>query len=1746
MAKHCINIKSKEYKDLLALTGWDGLKLHNEVSKWQEENNSTDFPTLEDLGIDSTNITAITKLFEEFPQLFKIGTVEQYDNYLKSLGVTQIAYHHSDNDIENFFPFPNGYFPNELRKKGTYYPEVDNVVFFVDKPLQEEFMSRRSFLGTWGLRTPRTLQFNAGEKVGDGVHSGIDEGIKAGITGGYDAVSFGRIRDNKTWSEVRAIFNPKNAIKLGSKEDIEGFKRYVTNTIRTNANIKEGVNELFRSNPELSKIGNQLQYSNYLNTIFPNSKVQDIVYHFSNVKIDKPNKEKFCLSANINRRKGFFGTNKNINPGNNFANVEGTISHAMLFDMKNPDFGDFSIIPPVVAKDETKDSAIIKQRGDINYYSVFEPEQIHILGNKNDIEGFKKFLGGEKFQTVKPQTPSFIEKTDRIIWGHPGIGKTYLKESGRTDVIDFDSDYKVMINEKFNLPEGFKARNDFQRTNKEEYQQAVRDLWAQAKEESRLTGKRLFASDMILLREFANDFDKVITMSKQTFIDRAKQRNDYTPGPEGTEGWKNNLDIAIGKVDPSKLIYTNKYLSDLMQNVPMNFLPSSDIRKASFAYVDPISNAKKIDDDTYETKDGKKYGTVTSSLIPSMQMKPFTPTDTFGTRQANNFWRNKSHEEKLKFSNIPVPVTYEEFVTTTDNNYELGRQKGVLFHAIISAHITKDYGKLAELYSKAAVYENEFDWLDEKMIVRILEKTGTDAFNKDGKGKDKLYSEVALTNNILKVGGTIDLVIDHGDNVYSVYDLKTGRHFNKLFELDFFKYGRTGTRDIFVSPRNKAKLQVMLYAMLLKMEKPDARFKNLELLFVANKYAVNDIDSLRHIDVPAYLEMIEGFLKNERPDEYKEMLAKHKGIFDPKTYNYIKQESTADTAEQIRLKTLTLQSLVMYDKDLYKNITSGKYAGKDRYEQIAMLTKEIAELRNSATDLSSWDTDMGWMDRWLGSPTASTNPHVKLYYSALSTQKQKARNQYRGWRAKFDVVLNNLIMKKTGKPFTKYVGGVNRTKLFEFAFNGTKLYHSEDPEYKKFSAEEKAFLDFVQESVEMFFVDEKANYDNQKVALANRVVTFAMRGTKTEDITNLDVFNGKFSPNARQEFKYYKGFFPKFAPQVYDVANKYTMFSKQMKDFIYNKYFTNYYESVFDRWDSKEAIPMKYLDNDSILDNENYTKNLELSLDNFVKQYYYKLHLDEVYALGQGLKIFLDYQSRIGNGVEFDRLKDWLDDSINLHILGKKNQDLPFSGRSSGKLTEQGYKQFNGVKFLRSVKNFFAGPTMWLKVFSGGMNAVFANLVTYKEALRNSLFKNNTNAAFTISDLNAGYAEAMKLFGLEMYSDDHHRKSKTYLLMEKFGYLPDNVDWYVSKNELITANNKFFTTKTMLMFHSVPEEILATAIFVAQMKAMKTVDKNGKAISMWDAYDVVEQKDTKANTVQYIGGVRGKRNVSAFNDNPQYKDVGELEQEEINSIKFLYEKIHGGYRADERSAAEYHIFGELMMQLKRYMPSILKNVWASKGVRDTEGIFKEVDENGVKVLKWTPAVIEGRWKMLIGMLYNFVSIRSNLPGQKGSKLRQLLGIQFDESYSWDSLSDQQKDDMKDFMLTSAIYLLLFISGKMVWDDDDDSSVKKMYGRIAGDFASYVNPIEIVRNVVNLSAPVSAKKSIKMLDASAEFFWASMMLGAGYDDKALTKDGNLRGSNELQRSIHFLSAYHDAFSKVEESNALSEFFNVRTK
>ncbi|MCX6795485.1 MAG: hypothetical protein NT165_02025 [Candidatus Falkowbacteria bacterium] len=50
-----------------------------------------------------------------------------------------------------------------------------------------------------------------------------------------------------------------------------------------NPQIRKGADFVFEQNPELAKIGTIEQYSQYLDTIFPDSKIKDIVYHGTSV-----------------------------------------------------------------------------------------------------------------------------------------------------------------------------------------------------------------------------------------------------------------------------------------------------------------------------------------------------------------------------------------------------------------------------------------------------------------------------------------------------------------------------------------------------------------------------------------------------------------------------------------------------------------------------------------------------------------------------------------------------------------------------------------------------------------------------------------------------------------------------------------------------------------------------------------------------------------------------------------------------------------------------------------------------------------------------------------------------------------------------------------------------------------------------------------------------------------------------------------------------------------------------------------------------------------------------------------------------------------------------------------------------------------------------------------------------------------------------------------------------------------------
>jgi predicted NAD-dependent protein-ADP-ribosyltransferase YbiA (DUF1768 family) len=201
--------------------------------------------------------------------------------------------------------------------------------------------------------------------------------------------------------------------------------------------VKPGVEELFNTNPELANIGTQEEYSQYLDSVFPNSQVKDIVYHGSPNKFDK---------FKIGDIGYHFGTKQAAK--DRIENVENPIIYNVILNINNiAKISDTGTHKPDYIAEELYNKGLFKKYPDLKYdimdsqivhedkigydlirenlevdglmyineyedkgsesFIVFEPEQIHILGNKQDIEGFKKF-------TEKPDTQEESDNMENL------------------------------------------------------------------------------------------------------------------------------------------------------------------------------------------------------------------------------------------------------------------------------------------------------------------------------------------------------------------------------------------------------------------------------------------------------------------------------------------------------------------------------------------------------------------------------------------------------------------------------------------------------------------------------------------------------------------------------------------------------------------------------------------------------------------------------------------------------------------------------------------------------------------------------------------------------------------------------------------------------------------------------------------------------------------------------------------------------------------------------------------------------------------------------------------------------------------------------------------------------------------------------------------------------------------------------------------------------------------------------------
>ena len=89
---------------------------------------------------------------------------------------------------------------------------------------------------------------------------------------------------------------------------------------------------------------------------------------------------------------------------------------------------------------------------------------------------------------------------------------------------------------------------------------------------------------------------------------------------------------------------------------------------------------------------------------------------------------------------------------------------------------------------------------------------------------------------------------------------------------------------------------------------------------------------------------------------------------------------------------------------------------------------------------------------------------------------------------------------------------------------------------------------------------------------------------------------------------------------------------------------------------------------------------------------------------------------------------------------------------------------------------------------------------------------------------------------------------------------------------------------------------------------------------------------------------------------------------EIKSFKRAYERTQGSYRGEEKTALEVNIYGQFVMQFKKYFYTYVKNQVMSEMEDPTIGRYVEVKDitrpDGFTTLQWEQQVMKGRLSTL--------------------------------------------------------------------------------------------------------------------------------------------------------------------------------------
>jgi len=1244
----------------------------------------------------------------------------------------------------------------------------------------------------------------------------------------------------------------------------------------------------------------------------------------------------------------------------------------------------------------------------------------------------------------------------------------------------------------------------------------------------------------------------------------------------------------VKELNNSRLSAMEAFVENGYEIPALNSDVVNNIKKSSLDFgenVEVILDDKGEETDKYVVinKDGSK-GSKTFNRISNF-IKNFSSKankdKSPALRKAESFWGSTPVDEKM-VTDVGIVQTFQEYVNYLQGQYDMGAAKGTLIHLAIEKFINPS--KIEEIQLKMdtiiAKFQDEkgrlpfnWQWIENKGVIEeIFNNVGINYFHdltsEEDVLRDEIFSEVTVSSDEFGLAGTIDMLVKHSDKTHSIIDWKTGRSFNKVFKGMndvIMKYGNQSSQGITDSIRNRSKLQLALYAVMLRSKNKNLQFRNLNLAWIPSEYNSVNKDPDMAVDVAAFIPMIESFLSDPillkeaglKPGIKDRLLQEDSNIFNPSVYSQAYNKTVVD---EIKSGKMTPQDLLQDKLDRLKIITGRnliykELAPKDRKEaEVLML-----EIDNLIKDPSIKDNDILYNDidrlsMWIGNYSEMNHPMVQTWKAFKDKQLDKARKAAEYKKSKFRSLLRPVLEEYQKKNKIINILGnkaINSDELYKFMYvdqsvseetSQTKerlLTSTEEDsdlqaKYNALSKSQKTLLDYVNE--------EFSSYFNGQGAFLNETATII----DGKNLSHLDLFN--VNKEKKNKVSWSKGFFFKVPPTDDDIilrngkgSELKGKFSKKTLGSLLYRYATFFREYQYEGWnDENQALPVKYMGNSFIDSSRAYTRNMEIIFSKAVENLEYKKYMDDTYALGKALQAKLEVEKTAEGQPAYKNLSKMFDLKLMQDIQRKS---VIHNSRSRGvripMYTPNGWEQHKVSldAVIRGLTKWASMNTMWLRPWQGTGNGVHAALLTHRDGLKGSISKIKL-LGISGNGIDFGYGDIVKAEGL--YFKDYIgagiknelKNSKMFLLAKEFDYFGNNFDYAEMEKTMLSSRNKFMNESSMYMFHSIPEEFVSLTTMAAQLLSMKN-EVTGK--SLYESYDTEEIKDengkgTGEYKLVWNGGVRGYIQKGA-GGSTYTEELRGLDSKEQAKIRKVHERLQGGYRKDEAALIEIYSAGKMMIHLKKYFPRLILNLYHSKRLETDLGYYKQMfdkegkpvykDENGkdIPVYEWIQKLTEGRAITLVNVMFRLLSLGTA-----------------NKDYKWSELSDEQKQNVIEAMLTMAILLGTYGAYLQMFDDDDENDPRKKWFKmyLVDNLSQQYNVVDLVRTAKTVSNPVAIAKLSDFTVNGALMIASAANYAVGNEDAAFTKRGDLRGWNNFVKTIPLLSSYKDVMRKFENT------------